>query len=113
MTVTEKKLAANRANAKKSTGPRTQAGKGRSKLNGVTHALFCADIVIPGEKWDEFEGFRHAYLLQYNPQDIVELMLVDRIVNAAWKLRRLGSLELMCNRHAAMRIAEAQDEERE
>src|SRR5213592_4152252 len=100
MTVTPKKLPANRANAKKSTGPRTQAGKDRSKMNGVTHGLFCAEIVIPGEKWDEFEGFRHAYLLQYNPQDIVELMLVDRIVNAAWKLRRVNSVEFMANRHA-------------
>ena len=33
--VSERKLAANRANAQRSTGPRTEAGKGRSRLNGL------------------------------------------------------------------------------
>lgn len=35
--MTEAALAANRANALKSTGPRTAAGKARSRLNGLKH----------------------------------------------------------------------------
>jgi len=40
-----------------------------------------------------FESFRHAVLLKLSPQDIVELMIVDRIVIAQWKLRRLNAVE--------------------
>lgn len=35
----EKQIAANRRNARKSTGPRTQEGKARSKLNALCHGL--------------------------------------------------------------------------
>ena len=93
MSVTPKKLAANRANAKKSTGPRTAAGKKRCSKNATTHGIFCNDLVLPGEDAKLFESFRHAVLLKLSPQDIVELMIVDRIVIAQWKLRRLNAVE--------------------
>jgi hypothetical protein len=95
MAISARKLAANRANAKKSTGPRTAAGKRRSSKNAVTHGMFCNDTVLPGEDAELFETFRHAVLLQLSPQDIVELMLVDRIVIDQWKLRRLNAVEAM------------------
>jgi len=93
MSVTPKKLTANRANAKKSTGPRTAAGKKRCSKNATTHGIFCNDLVLPGEDAKLFESFRHAVLLKLSPQDIVELMIVDRIVIAQWKLRRLNAVE--------------------
>lgn len=36
---TEKQIAANRANAKKSTGPKSAAGKERSSRNSIKHGL--------------------------------------------------------------------------
>src|SRR5208283_3173267 len=38
------KTRANRENAQKSTGPRTDAGRAASSKNAVKHGLFCADI---------------------------------------------------------------------
>ena len=45
MICSEAKLAANRANALKSTGPRTEEGKARSRANALKHGL-CASVVV-------------------------------------------------------------------
>ena len=45
--VTERKLAANRLNAKRSTGPRTDRGKNTSKFNAAITGLFAKHVVIP------------------------------------------------------------------
>ncbi|MBL0160041.1 MAG: hypothetical protein IPP47_23585 [Bryobacterales bacterium] len=45
--MTEKRLAANRANAKKSTGPRTPAGKARTCHNAAKHYLYARTHTIP------------------------------------------------------------------
>ncbi len=39
--VSERRLRANRSNAKKSTGPRSAEGKARSSLNARKHGIFC------------------------------------------------------------------------
>jgi len=44
--VSERKLKANRENAKKSTGPRTARGKAFSRRNAVKHGL-CAKDLFP------------------------------------------------------------------
>jgi hypothetical protein len=52
--------AAAEANAKRSTGPQTRAGKARSRLNAVKHGLTAKDIVIGDEDPKEFEALRSA-----------------------------------------------------
>jgi hypothetical protein len=114
--VSARKLAANRANAKKSTGPRTVAGKRRCSKNAVTHGLFCNDMVLPGEDRKFFEQFRHAVLLELRPMNVIELMIVDRIVIAQWKLRRLNSVEASAhcgiNQHRLERSREELNQDR-
>jgi hypothetical protein len=92
-TISEKKRAANRANARKSTGPRTPEGKARASLNAISHGLFCKDLVLPGESRETFDLLRRLWISSLNPQDTAELWLVDRIVAANWKLRRLQESE--------------------
>ena len=46
---TEKQIQANRNNAKKSTGPRTEQGKAASSQNALKHGLLARDAVLPGE----------------------------------------------------------------
>ncbi|WP_019198190.1 hypothetical protein [Afipia birgiae] len=41
----EKQIAANRKNATKSTGPRTQKGKARSKMNALRHGLAASNLI--------------------------------------------------------------------
>ncbi len=49
---TEKQIAANRANAKRSTGPKTAAGRSRSSRNAVRHGLSCPLDFAMSEKAD-------------------------------------------------------------
>jgi hypothetical protein len=93
MPISQKKLDANRRNARKSTGPRTPQGKARSARNATSHGLFCKDLVLPDEPQRVFHAMRNLFISSLNPQDITELMLVDRIVAANWKLRRLQEAE--------------------
>ena len=57
---TSKQLVANRANSKKSTGPKTAAGKARSRMNACRHGLTAEDIVAPCESPERFEALRAA-----------------------------------------------------
>src|SRR5579871_5074741 len=45
--VSERKLAANRSNARASTGPRTAAGKARSSRNALRHGLSAKAVPDP------------------------------------------------------------------
>ena len=48
------KINANRLNSKKSTGPKSIAGKKRSNLNAIKHGLTCEKNVCIGENKKEF-----------------------------------------------------------
>src|SRR5262245_55553097 len=54
----ERQLEANRLNARRSSGPRTQEGKGRARMNALRHGLTAKSIVIGDEDPKEFEDLR-------------------------------------------------------
>lgn len=60
--ISDKQLQANRSNALKSTGPRTEAGMSIASKNAIKHGLQATEIVIPGEDPAEFDFFRQALL---------------------------------------------------
>src|SRR5258705_440551 len=61
MPVSDRKLRANRANAQKSTGPKTNEGKQRSSQNASTHALFSRELLLSHEDQLIFHTLRkHA-----------------------------------------------------
>lgn len=55
---TPKQIAANRRNAKKSTGPRTPAGKSNVRLNALKHGLTAQSVVLPFEDADAYEALQ-------------------------------------------------------
>ena len=73
------RLEANRANAKRSTGPKTEAGKSRSKLNALKHGLSAEKVVIGDEDPREFEALREELQRDWQPDTALESELVDQL----------------------------------
>jgi len=83
----------NRANAQKSTGPRTEAGKQRSKLNALRHGLTGQTVVLPTEDHSAYQRHSQAFLDEYRPQGATETQLVQSITDISWQLNRAAAVE--------------------
>ena len=88
-----KKVLANRNNAKKSTGPRTENGKAWAKRNAVKHGLRAENIITVGESKIEFEELKDQFVKELQPIDIISMQLVNRIVLTAWNLQRSDKIQ--------------------
>ena len=88
-----RRLNANRANAQKSSGPRTPEGKAKVSPNALLHGLCASNFVILTEDVGEFNGYRQSYMGRLGPRDGVEIDLIDRMVHAGWTERRTWSME--------------------
>ena len=88
-----KQRAANKANARRSTGPRTASGKARSGLNAVQHGLQGRFRLIAGEDPGQFGEFRNRLHGQLTPDGAMEEELAERVISAFWRLRRIGRME--------------------
>ena len=91
--VSQRQLEANRANAKRSTGPKSASGKARSRLNAVTHGLTSRQLVVGAEKPEDFDAFREALFADLEPSGAFQCELVDEIARFQWRLRRIPVLE--------------------
>jgi hypothetical protein len=90
---TPAQINANRANAQKSTGPRSVEGKSASRFNALKHGIDAASIVIPGEDPADYDSLVAQYLHEYRPQSASESFHVDTMLRADWQKRRLETVE--------------------
>ena len=100
--ISEKKLEANRGNARKSTGPKTDAGKQTSRLNAVTHGLLAKAVVITAgsyrEDAEEFTRLLDGLRAQYTPEGMAEDLEVQQLALYYWRKMRAVRYE-----HGALR----------
>jgi hypothetical protein len=75
-------LNANRLNAQRSTGPRTDAGKAATRFNALKHGIEARSLVIPGEDPAELEALALDYRTQFHPEGPLERFLVDTLIRA-------------------------------
>jgi len=90
---TEARIIANRRNAQKSTGPRTNEGKAIASKNSVKHGLTAANNIISSENQADFDLYRAQFLAELAPDSPMESMLAERIVNLSWRLKRLYKIQ--------------------
>jgi hypothetical protein len=90
---TQKQVNANRQNAKKSTGPKTDKGKAAVSKNAVKHGLFAKEAVITGENAADYEAYRDEFLAEMKPVGAIETMLAERFVSLAWRLMRAQRMQ--------------------
>jgi hypothetical protein len=84
---------ANRENAQKSTGPKTEEGKRCSRRNALRHGL-TAETVIDGlEDTDDYQAFEQAIIADYDARTAVERELVLRLASLLWRIRRATGIE--------------------
>lgn len=98
--VSDRKLKANRENARKSTGPRTSRGKAYSRRNAVKHGLFVrpnTDFEALREDPDEYEDLMNGLWRQYKPVGRAEEIEVERVALCCWRLKRAWRYENAVN----------------
>ena len=89
----DKQARANRENARQSTGPKTPEGKAVTRLNAIRHGLLSKDVLLPGEDESALEELGERVRAELQPVGQLENMLVEQIIAAAWRLRRLRRVE--------------------
>jgi len=66
---TKRQIAANKKNAKLSTGPRTERGKARSSRNSLKHGLLSQDLVMLTENVEHFDELMQGLIEAHQPAD--------------------------------------------
>jgi hypothetical protein len=88
---TDLQIVANRRNAKRSTGPRTPKGKSASSGNALKSGIYAKAIIIQGEDPAEFQALQKGYYRDYQPATTDERILLDDVVQLAWRKKRLDN----------------------
>jgi hypothetical protein len=90
---TDNQLTANRENAARSTGPRSEAGKSRSSRNALKHGLSADQVVMFDEDPAVFDALRSDLFDHFQPADPVAAHLVEHVAACIWRIRRVPEIE--------------------
>jgi len=90
---TTKQIEANRANAKKSTGPVTDEGKKCSSRNSTRHGLTSQDVFVPPGLAHEFDALRSDLHEELQPETTLQFVFFNQALAAAWKQIRCERAE--------------------
>lgn len=98
---TPAKLAANRQNAQKSTGPRTLEGKRRVSLNSYQHGYYAALNTRRRQALEElrddpaeYDRLHHQLFAAWKPANAMQALVVLDLVELYWKKMQLDNTTL-------------------
>ena len=90
---TDKQIAANQANAQKSTGPKTDEGKLVASKNAMKHGALSCVAIAEHEDQVLYDTMLAALIEDHDPQTMVERQLVERLTLLFWREIRLAKAE--------------------
>ncbi len=88
MPASEARIAANRSNALKSTGPRTPEGKQASRANSSKHGLTGSGPVVPELEAAEVERRNASFVRELNPSGEVGQVLIRHAARMSVRMER-------------------------
>ena len=91
--ISEKQLEANRRNAQRSTGPRTEEGKKASALNARRHNLTGQVTAMTDADRIMHDAFSASIVENLAPEGAMEIQLAQRIATDSWRLNRISAVE--------------------
>ena len=91
--ISDKQLAANRRNARLSTGPKTTGGRQRSRMNALRHGLTGQVTAMTDEDRAARDQFSKALIQNLAPEGAMETQLAQRIATDSWRLNRASAIE--------------------
>ena len=97
--ISDAQLAANRANAQHSTGPKTDAGRAISSQNRTTHGLARHNgtfILLPSEDKNGFEALKAYLAAEHEPSTETESILINGMAESHWLANRAQTLQNTC-----------------
>jgi hypothetical protein len=110
MACSEAKLEANRKNAKLSCGPRTQAGKDKSRTNAIKHGLCSKDVLLEDP---EAITTRSGHIFTaLRPQNEFQCWLVDHAAVCTLRIDRIERIERRTRDKIRLRAEINWDEDR-
>jgi hypothetical protein len=91
--ISEKQLEANRRNAQRSTGPKTDEGKTRSSRNNLRHGLTGHVNILPTEDREAHDAFCDELSDSLNPETPMERQFALSVAEDSWRLNRARAIE--------------------
>jgi hypothetical protein len=91
-----KKMAANRANAAKSTGPKTPSGKCHSKINAVKFGFYASELLISDRDREAFDALQVDLATQLAPRSALQRIACEQIIACVWRVKQALRMEAAC-----------------
>src|SRR3954453_12863953 len=104
------RLAANRANALRSTGPRTPLGKSVSKLNGLVHGMRAESDILPGEDPEALDRRIATWADELGAVTESERHLAEAAAKASWRIDRCRGAEAASLSRQVLKAGEDYDD---
>ncbi|WP_152050898.1 hypothetical protein [Tautonia marina] len=107
-----RQIEANRRNAQKSTGPKTEAGKAKVARNALKHGLAGHGVVLTDEMTAAIEERKRHWITQYRPDSPAQLWRFERIVIESVRADGCVHRAVALRDELAQRAAESWDDDR-
>ena len=82
-----------RQNGALAAGTKSPEGIAKSSMNALSHGLTSKSLVLSNESHAAYDKLRLEYVNRFQPYDGVEMDLVDDMVSARWRLRRIAIMQ--------------------